>query len=119
MSLRLLGCHVGGGAENDTHLREGGRRECRGEGGIRRGGRGGRDPLGQAEIEHLDGAVAAELDVRRFQIAMDDAGLVRGFEGVGHLFRDRQRLVDWDGAARDALAEVLTLDEFHHERAQA
>ena len=34
---------------------------------------------------------------------MDDALLVRGFERVGDLPRDRQRLVDRDRAARDAL----------------
>ena len=45
--------------------------------------------------------------------------LVRGFERLGHLFRDRQRLVDRDGAARDALREILALDELHHERADA
>ena len=119
LSFRLLGRHVGGGAEDDAHLREGGRREGRREGRVRRGGRGGRGSLGEAEIEHLDGAVGAELDVRRFQIAMDDAGLVRGFERLGHLLRDRQRLVDRDGAARDALREILALDQLHHERADA
>ena len=38
---------------------------------------------------------------------MDDALLVRRFEGVGDLLRDRQRLIERDGSARDALRQVL------------
>ena len=59
--------------------------------------------LRQPEVEHLHRAVGAHLDVRRLQIAMDDPLLVRGFERLGDLLRDRQRLVERDGAARDAL----------------
>ena len=54
-----------------------------------------------------------------FKIAMDDALLVRRFQRVSDLLRDGQRLVDRDRPARDALREVLALDEFHHERADA
>ena len=43
---------------------------------------------------------AAHLDVRRLQIAMDDALLVRRFERLGDLLGDRQRLVEWDRAVR-------------------
>ena len=52
--------------------------------------------LCQTEVEHLDRAVGADLDVRGLQIAMDDPLLVRGFERVGDLPRDRQRLVERD-----------------------
>ena len=48
---------------------------------------------------------------------MDDALLVRGFERVGDLLRDRQRFVERDRAARDPLRQILALDQFHHERA--
>ncbi len=47
---------------------------------------------------------------------MDDALLVRRFERVGDLFRDRQRFVERNRAARDALRQILALDQFHHER---
>ena len=47
---------------------------------------------------------------------MDDALLVRRFERLGDLLRDRQRLVDRDRPARNALRQVLALDEFHHQR---
>ena len=48
---------------------------------------------------------------------MDDPLLVRRFERLGDLLRDRQRLVERDRAARDALRQVVALDQFHHERA--
>ena len=45
--------------------------------------------------------------------------LVRGVERLGDLLRDRQRLVERDRAARDALRQIVALDEFHHERVHA
>ena len=97
--------------------------------------------LGQAEVEHLDGAVRRDLDVGRLEVAMDDAAAVRGFERVGDLPGDRERLVQrkgsspWlagapaprgrsrptptrravDGAAHQ-LRERETLDQLHHDR---
>ena len=50
---------------------------------------------------------------------MDDPLLVRGFERLGDLLRDGQCFVDRDRASRDALREILALDEFHHERRDA
>ena len=50
--------------------------------------------LRQPEVQHLHRAVVADLDVRRLQIAMDDPLLVRRFERLGDLLRDRQRLVE-------------------------
>ena len=48
---------------------------------------------------------------------MDDAVLVRRFEGLGDLLRDGQRLSNRYRPARDLCGEVHALDEFHHERA--
>ena len=50
---------------------------------------------------------------------MNDALLVRGFERLGDLLGDRQRLVDRDRAVRDALRQIVALDEFHHEGVDA
>jgi hypothetical protein len=50
---------------------------------------------------------------------MNDAGLVRGFDRFGNLPRQGQRLVERDRTARDARAEILALDQFHHQRAGA
>ena len=36
--------------------------------------------LGKAEVEHLHGAVVLDLDVAGLEVAMDDAGVVRGVE---------------------------------------
>ena len=49
---------------------------------------------------------------------MDDALLVRGFERVGDLPRDRQRLVERGSGPGDAIREQgLALDQLHHQRA--
>ena len=48
---------------------------------------------------------------------MDDALLVRGFERVGDLPRDRERLVCRHRLAGNALGERLALDQLHHEGA--
>jgi hypothetical protein len=50
---------------------------------------------------------------------MDDSLLVRRFEGLRDLLGDWQRFVDWNCAARNPLRQILTFDEFHHERANA
>ena len=52
--------------------------------------------LRQAEVEHLDLAVARELDVRRLQVAVDDALVVGLLERFGDLLGDLERLVDRD-----------------------
>ena len=41
---------------------------------------------------------------------------MRRFERVRDLFRDRERVVDRDRSAGDALRQVLALDQFHHQR---
>ena len=73
--------------------------------------------LRQPEVQHLDSAVVAHLDVRRLEIAMDDALLVRRLERLGDLVGDWQRLVERNRATRDALRQIVALDQFHHERA--
>ena len=47
---------------------------------------------------------------------MDDPLLVRRFERLGDLLRDRQRLIDRDRSARNALRQVVAFDQLHHER---
>ena len=61
----------------------------------------------------------ADLDVGGFQIAMDDALIVRGFEGLRDLLRDRQRVGERHRSARDQHREVVAFDEFHDQRAHA
>jgi hypothetical protein len=44
---------------------------------------------------------------------------VRGFKGFGDLLRNQQRFVQWNRATRNALRQILALDELHHERLDA
>ena len=48
-----------------------------------------------------------------FQIAMDDALLVRHFQGMGDLVGNRERLGERDRPTRDPPREILSLDELH------
>ena len=74
------------------------------------------DELGEPEVENLHRAIGPHLDVRRLEIAMDDALFVRGLERFRNLPRDRQRLVDGNRTFRKAICERGTVDEFEHER---
>jgi hypothetical protein len=124
-AARLFGRHVRGGAEDHPvrrhrrGARDGGRvgeRRRALPAGCPRGG-GGIERLRQPEIQHLHGAVGPHLDVRGLEVAVDDAGVVGGFERFGDLPRDRQRLVGRHRTARDALSEILAVDELHDDRA--
>ena len=64
-------------------------------------------------------AVSPHLDVRGLQIAMDDPLLVRRFERLGDLLRDRQRFVERHRALRDPIGERRTLDQLQHQRPHA
>ena len=69
----------------------------------------------KAEVQHLHRSVGSQLDIRGLQIAVNDALLVRRFEGFRDLLRDGQRLVERDRATRQPLRQILALDEFHHQ----
>ena len=47
---------------------------------------------------------------------MNDPLLVRRFQRVGDLLGDGKGFVEWNRAARDALREIVALNEFHDER---
>jgi hypothetical protein len=46
----------------------------------------------ESEVEHLHRDVGPHLDVRRFEIAVNDPLSVRRFKRVRYLLRDRQQL---------------------------
>jgi len=78
--------------------------------------------LRQPEIEQLrrrcPGAPRAarrQHHVARLEIAVDDAVLVRGVEGLGDLRRDAERLRERQGAPPQALGERLARKVLHHE----
>ena len=47
---------------------------------------------------------------------MDDPLVVRRFESLGNLPHDRQGVGQRNRSARDALRQILSLHEFHHQR---
>jgi hypothetical protein len=75
--------------------------------------------LREPEVQHLHGTVRTQLDVRGLEVAMNDALLVRGLKSFRDLFCDRQRFVDRDRPAPNALRQIVALDQFHHQRANA
>ena len=98
LAPRLLGRHVGGGAEDHARLRHRGRRDRR---RVRRrspslspGPRPASIAFARPKSSTFTVPSGAHLDVGGLQVAMDDALLVRGFERLGDLLRDRQRLVE-------------------------
>jgi hypothetical protein len=75
--------------------------------------------LRQSKIEHLHGAVVAQLDVRGLEIAMDDALLVSRLQRLGDLTGDRKRLIERHGRASDVLGQRLPVNELHDQRRDA
>lgn len=61
-----------------------------------------------------DAIVAGELDVRRFEVAMNDAPLVGVFQSLGDLLCDRKHLSDRQRTSHNALRQRSALDEFHN-----
>ena len=109
VSTRLLGTHVGGRAHQRAIERQG---DSRGSAGARR--RPGH-ALGQAKVEDLGAAGSGEHDVAGFQVAVDDALLMRGVNGQRDLVRDPSRLGLRD-AGPGPIAERDPGDELHRDR---
>ena len=71
--------------------------------------------FGQAEVEHLHGAVRADHDVGRFQIAMDDAARVRRRQRIGDRNGDSQHLAEAHTVPRNERIEALPAHVLHHD----
>ena len=56
------------------------------------------------------------LDVRRLEIAVNDAVLMRGFQRLRDLLRDRQGLRDGHAPSGDAIGQRRPLDQLQHQR---
>jgi hypothetical protein len=73
------------------------------------------EQLGDAEVEQLGQKAPRALDhhhVRRLEVAVDDAALVRGLHDLGHALEERHELVE---RQRAALAQpVIERDALHH-----
>ena len=75
--------------------------------------------FGQSKVEDLDGTVRAHLDVGGLEVAVNDAEVVRGFQRLRDLPRDRQCFVERYWSARNPLRQILSFDELHHQRRHA
>ena len=75
--------------------------------------------LRQPEVEHLHYAVVADFDVRWFEVAMDDAAIVGGFECFRDLQGDCQRLLQRQRAAGDQRGEGRSVHQFENKAAHA
>ena len=74
------------------------------------------EQLGEAEVQDLHRAIRSQLDVRRLEIAVDDASFMRRLERLGDLTGDRQSLVDRNRTVGDAIRDRFALDEFQDQR---
>ena len=126
VAAHLLGTHVRKGALDTVHLSlEGGDRKI-----------GFRD-AGQAEIQDLDARngrardrvgrdhFVLDDDVRRFQVAVDDAALVSVGDGLGDTAKNREPFPQLRGGDRalggrflQVLLEGLAADQLHGKKAR-
>ena len=105
VATRLLRRHETRGAENRAGIRRN-RAEQRWRIRCELRGRA-LERLRQSEVEDLHFAFRRDLDVCRFQIAVDDVLLMRGFERFGNLMSDLQRVLDRQRAAPDAFGQCF------------
>ena len=74
----------------------------------------GDDGLGQPEVEKL-GAGPSEHDVAGLQIAVDDAGAMRGLECRGDLTGVAQRLRERERSGGEPRGERVPVQQLHHD----
>ena len=79
-------------------------------------GNAGSSALARPKSSTFHRAIGPQTDVCRLQIPMDDPLLVRRFERLGDLSRDRQRLVAWNRTLPDAIGERGPFHQFEDER---
>ena len=73
--------------------------------------------LRDAEVGDEHAAVGRQQDVRRLDVAVDDAAAVRGVERVGDLGQDRDGLARFHGTVLvEVVAQRRAVDELHHDR---
>ena len=105
-SVELFSCHLLGRHVRDSPERHAVRRQISGLDGSRRHAGLVGDELGQSKVEHLHGAAVDQEQIRRLDVAMDDAALVRAVERVRHLNSEVDHIVGLERRAREAIAQV-------------
>ena len=71
--------------------------------------------FGNPEVEHLRVSVRSQHDVLRFDVAVHDAGFVRGSQRRGHLHGNFQRGVQIHPPARERRAQRHAFDELRRD----
>ena len=72
--------------------------------------------LRQSKIQHLHRPVVLHLHVGRLEVAVDDALLMRRFQRLGDLLRNRQRLIQRYRPLRDPVSERRAFNQLQHQR---
>ena len=116
-TARLLGAHVRRRSENDAGARRvrGNRRR------LEKSARSVSSDVAFARPKSSTFTIpsARDLDVRRLQVPMDDAALVRGVQRLGELSRDRERFAHRNRAWCDPIRQREPLDQLEDERHRA
>ena len=102
---RLLGRQVAHGSEHDAGARR------RRERGVFRSSRGGRQILGQPEVQDLEAAVSRQKQVLGLQVPVDDARRVGGREPVGDRCAPLRDALAGDRAPPQPRAQRLALEQ--------
>jgi hypothetical protein len=55
-----------------------------------------------------------DFDISGLQIAVNDSGIVSRGQRLRQLFGNRNSIVERDRTTRDALREVVAVDQLHH-----
>jgi hypothetical protein len=71
------------------------------------------------KIEHLHLTIFGQGNIRGFQIAVDDAFLMRRFQRFRELPGDDEGLIDRDRPTRNALVQALSIHQFEHKEVRA
>ena len=66
----------------------------------------------QSKVEYLHFAIGCDFDVPRFQVAVDDAPFVSGFQGFRNLKGEFQGLFNRNRTALQLVGECIAFDEF-------
>ena len=69
----------------------------------------------QAEVQNLDVAIVGQLDVRRFQITMDNASVMRGLQCFGNLLCNIQGLSNGNSPPINPVGQCFAFDELEYE----
>src|SRR5262249_13523309 len=82
-------------------------------------GTSARTQLRQAEIQDLGVTALGHEDVRRLDIAVNDAGGMRSIESIRNVNSKRQQGFEFEGTSTYAMLERDTIQEFHGDESLA